>query len=56
MLTATGINPVFALLMGMAVGMAIVPLRLHWTGIDVLAARPGKTSGYAEDYFFGDGI
>lgn len=56
LLIATGINPVFALLMGMAVGMAIVPLRLRWTGIDVLAAPPGKTENYAEGYFFGDGI
>ncbi|MDF2934776.1 MAG: chromate transporter [Paenibacillaceae bacterium] len=56
LLIATGINPVFALLMGMAVGMVIVPLRLRWTGTDVLAGRPGKTGRYVEDYFFGDGI
>lgn len=55
LLIATGINPVFALLLGMALGIVIVPLRLRWTGTDVLAER-GKMQAYAEDYYFGDGI
>lgn len=56
LLIVTGINPVFALLLGMAFGLAVVPLRLRWTGTDVLAVKPGKKDGYAEDYFYGDGI
>lgn len=55
LLIVTGINPVFALLLGMVLGLGIVPLRLRWTGTDVLA-RPGKASVYVEDYYFGDGI
>jgi chromate transporter len=55
LLIATGMNPLYVLLLGMALGMVIVSLRKKWTGVDVIACAK-EPEGYIEDYFIGDGI
>lgn len=58
LLITTGMNPVYVLLMGMALGYVVYAVRLGVTGVDVLAQMDSGRSGkpYMEDYFIGDGI
>lgn len=54
-LWATGMNPVYVLVLGMCAGVGLAYLKLRLLGVDVLATPEGQQP-YIEDYFMGDGI
>lgn len=57
LLLGTGLNPLYALAAGLALGAPLAALHLRWSGEDVLADKGGgKRQTVQEDYFFGDGI
>jgi chromate transporter len=55
LLLGTGMNPVYAILFGIVLGIGLASAQLRWLGQDVLhPGRPGTAA--VEDYFYGDGI
>lgn len=54
-LIVTGINPVYAILAGIVMGIALSVLHLRWTGADVAGIHETERKPL-EDYFIGDGI